>query len=208
MFYETSCSDALRFGDVVHGYISGTPIVERPVPDLTRIQCSIKFDFLPYYAVMTPCCSIGEGMISLAPLLPLKKDFFQNPYFAQDLTSINRVMEPQNAVNERVWDSFTPEEQERRLLEGRSYACVEYFIYEKHPLLAEYKIGKQNPVTTNYYMIDFRSIYQVQCKSVQNPKDCSLDSKLLELTIPTRNDLRGKLADYFSRTPKEDLIPG
>ena len=115
-------------------------------------------------------------------------------------------MKPEQTVPPEVWSSFSYEMQQERLLEGTTYSLVESFIYENHSLLAEYTLGKTNPINTGYYMIDFRMIYQLECKKVQNPKDCPWESKILELTISSRNELRDKLAWYYQRRPKEDLV--
>ncbi|MDD5510544.1 MAG: hypothetical protein PHI12_07035 [Dehalococcoidales bacterium] len=206
MFYEEDPQQTLRFGDIVRGYVSGTPAVNEPNLDPNQSICTLKLAFPLYYAVMTPCCSIGEGTISLAPLLPIKYNFFQNPYFVQDLTNINRTMSPEQAVAPEVWKGFPEEVKQERLMEGDTYALVAFFIYEKHALLAEYPLGKKTTINTGYYLVDFRTIYQLECKKVQNPKDCPWESKILEMTIPARNELRDKLASYYQKRPKEDLV--
>jgi hypothetical protein len=50
-------------------------------------------------------------------------------------------------------------------------------------------------------MIDFRQIHKVSSDdlSVQ-------DSKCLQLSVETREELRNKIAFYFQRPAKEDLI--
>jgi hypothetical protein len=206
MFYEERPDQTLRFGDVVQGYITGTPSVDAPNLDPNKSSYTLKVSFPPYYAVMTPCCSVGEGMISLAPLISIRYRFIENPYFVRDLTNINRVMSPDQAVAPEVWRSLPDDLRQERILEGTAYALVEFFVYEKNALLAEYPLGKKNPINTGYYMVDFRTIYQVECKKVQSPKDCPWESKILELAITTRNELRDKLAWYYQRRPKEDLV--
>jgi len=55
-------------------------------------------------------------------------------------------------------------------------------------------------------MLDFRRIYRVECEKVANPKQAPLETKILELSVVTRGELRDKLADYFGRIPDEDRI--
>jgi hypothetical protein len=159
MFYERTPQKTLRFGDIVRGYVAGTPAVDEPNLNPIKSIYTLKLSFPVYYAIMTPCCSIGEGTISLAPLLPVKYMFFKNPYFVQDLTNINRVMSPEQAVAPDIWNTFPPDVKEERLLEGNTYALVEFFIYERHTLLTEYTLGVRNPISTGYYTVDFRTIY-------------------------------------------------
>jgi len=196
MFYSENQQEVLRFGDVVEGYISSVPIIDKPLVDLRNGAYSIQLDLSRYYAVMTPCCSIGEGTISLTPLIQVKYNFFKNPYFQQDLTNINRVMSPDKSVSSIVWNSLPEEQRQRRIQEGTTY-----------DLLPKYRLGPTiGKIETNYYMIDFRAIFKLNCKEIKNPKESPLESKILELTIPVRNELRDKLADYYKRRPKEDLI--
>ena len=162
-----------------------------------------------YSVVLTPCCSIGESTISLTPLIKVRSDFFKNPYFLEDLTRINRRMKPQQAKPPDEWGNFTPEEKQRRLAEGINYALLELFIYEEHELFKTYLLRKQE---VRYYMIDFKNIHTIKCAMIKRPEKVKpedaplIESKVLQLSIQARSELRDKIAYYYSRLPEEDKI--
>lgn len=204
MFYQEEVDDALRFGDVLKGYILAASNIEEP-----SLSKSYKIDInVPAYCVvLSPCCSIGDETISLSPLIELRGSFFDNPYLAEDLTRINRKMGPQQSVSPQVWENFPPEEKQKRLEVGNAYAFVELFIYEKNDLFPKYTLHRRNGnIETNYYMIDFRNTYKLSCEKIKTPENAPLDSKCLQLSIQTRSELRDKIADYYARVPKEDKI--
>lgn len=204
MFYQQNIDKALRFGDVLRGYILAASNIEEP-----SLNKSYKIDIsLPAYSVvLSPCCSIGEKTISLSPLIQLRGSFFDNTYLAEDLTRINRKMEPQQTVNPQIWEHFPPEEKQRRLNVGYAYAFIELFVYGKNDLFPKYTLNRRNGnIETNYYMIDFRNTYKLSCEKIRTPEDAPLYSKYLQLSIQTRSELRAKIADYYARVPKEDII--
>jgi hypothetical protein len=55
-------------------------------------------------------------------------------------------------------------------------------------------------------MINFRDIYKLRCDRINTPEDAPLDSKVLELSIEIRSELREKVAAYYGRPPKEDKV--
>jgi hypothetical protein len=206
MFYESEPSRALRFGDILQGFV----FVEADVSD-PKNQRSYKINVKnpSFSVVMTPCCSIGKKVLSLTPLIEIRPSFFDNPYFEDDLTRINRTMRPEETVSPTIWQEFPPEEKAKRLRETESYAVADVFIYEKHDLLPPYPLllrEKRNTVSTNYYMIDFKNIYIIKCDKVNSAEDSPYDLKNLELTVQTRNELRNKLGEFFKRRPLEDRI--
>ncbi len=209
MFYQKEIDEALRFGDVLRGYISVTPNIEEPVLDRFKEKHKVNIDlYLPSFAVViSPCCSIGDKVISLTPLIQLRPAFFDNPYFSQDLTRINRKMKPQQAVAPEVWDRFPDEEKRKRLEAGDTYALLELFVYEENDSFPQYTLHRrQGDIKTNYYMIDFRNIYKLNCKKIVTPQNSPLESKYLQLSIQTRSELRDKIAFYYARVPEEDKI--
>jgi len=209
MFYREEMDDAFRFGDVLRGYILTTPDIEEPILVPSKIHEGYKIEVgLPLFSVViSPCCSIGEKKISLAPLIQVRNSFFDNPYFAEDLTKINRTMNPQEATPPNVWVSLPLEEKQRRLEEGPGYAFLEFFIYERNILFPEYPVHRrQGDIKTRYYMIDFRDIYKINCQKIITPEDSPLNSKCLQLSIDARSDLRDKIVKYYSREPVEDKI--
>ena len=204
MFYQQNMDNALRFGDVLKGYILAASNIEEP--NLSK-SYKIDINLPPYCVVLSPCCSIGEKIISLSPLIDLRGSFFDNPYLEEDITRINREMEPQQSVSPKIWEKFPPEEKQKRLDVGYAYAFVELFVYEKNDLFSRYTIHRRNGnIETNYYMIDFRNSYKLSCEKIKTPEDAPLESKYLQLSIQARSDLRAKIADYYLRVPKEDMI--
>ena len=209
MFYQENMDNALRFGDVLKGYIAITPSIKVPILEVSSLNEGYNIDVnLPIFsAVLSPCCSIGHAIISLTPLIEVRKSFFDNPYFAEDLTRINRKMGPQQTVPPHVWDKFPQEEKLKRSEEGYGYAFLELFIYEKNDLFPKYTLHrKQGEIETNYYMIDFRNTYKLNYEKIKTPEDAPLESKCLQLSIQARYELRDKIAWYYGRVPEEDKI--
>jgi hypothetical protein len=205
VFYQDGLDAALRFGDVVRGYILTNAILDKPGWDTQVSDYTVNVSLPQFSVVMTPCCSIEDRTITLTPLIKLNSAFFDNPYLAEDLTRINRIMSPEQAIPPHVWNALGSGEKERRLAEGNTYAFPNLFVYEQHPSFPEYTVHrKRGNVSTNYYMIDFRHIYKVHCNKIISPTDSPLESKHLQLSIGAREELRVKLARYYSRVPEED----
>lgn len=205
MFYQENMDKAYRFGDVLRGFILSSPNVSNPFLNQEKSEIDYRIDVsLPKFCViLSPCCSIGNGVISLTPLIQLKKNFFKNPYFNEDMTRINREMEPQQTVAPELWSTLGVEEQMKRMAAGKAFALVEHFIYDKYVLFPSYNLGDTE---TGYYMIDFRTTYNVNCKAISSAKQAPLDAKILQLSVQTRSELRTKISYFYGRIPKEDLI--
>lgn len=208
MFYEKEMDKALRFGDVLRGYISTTPNIKEPMLATLNESYNININMPVFSVVISPCCSIGDKLISLTPLIELRNTFFNNPYFSDDLTRMNRKMEPEQAVPPHVWNGLPFEEKQRRLEEGYEYSLLELFIYEQNDLFPKYTIHMRQAenIETNYYMIDFRNTYKLNCEKIITPENSPLKSKCLQLSIQARSELRDKIAYYYARIPKEDKI--
>lgn len=157
MFYAKKRDNILRFGDVVRGYILSNPTIKEPVSPLKSESHNYKIDIeMPINSiVLTPCCSIGESTISLTPLIKVRSDFFKNPYYAEDLTRINRMMKPQQSLSPDEWKKLSLEKQQRHLAEGTTYAHLNLFIYGENEIFKEYTL-RQREIT--HYMIDFKNI--------------------------------------------------
>lgn len=210
MFYKKNIDNALRFGDILRGYIVITPNIKGPILALSTLNEGYNIDInLPMFSVIiSPCCSIGGDIISLTPLIEVHNTFFDNPYFAEDLTRINRKMKPQQAVSPYTWDSLTPEEKQRRLQVGYAYAFLELFIYEGCDLFQKYTVHRKQKenIETNYYMIDFGNTYKLYCDKIKSPEKAPLESKCFQLSLQTRAELRDKISYYYARVPKEDKV--
>ena len=209
MFYEDRAENALRFGDVVRGFVLSAPNIDTPSAQEVKREYEIKVKRPEFAVVMSPCCSIGDKTIALTPLIEVKWEFFLNPYVAEDLTRVNRPMTPRQAVSPSIWDRMSEEERARRLDFGKasSYAYSDSFVYAPHTLLKKYPVkGKGVETETGYYMIDFRRIYRVECRQISSAKQAPLEVKLLQLRIRARSELRDKLAWYFGRPSPEDEI--
>src|SRR5665811_1467306 len=117
MSYEENPNGILRFGDVLKGYYLANPMfVDTPyeVPS----NAIIHLEFPSMCAVLTPCCSINDKVMTLTPLMQVPEKFFLNPFLREDLSRINRPMEPRQAVPQRQWESMTPEKKQELLDQG------------------------------------------------------------------------------------------
>lgn len=207
MFYEDNRDSLLRFGDILKGFILITPKIKEPFLNIQNHQYNINIEVPSFSVIISPCCSIGEKKISLTPLIPVRKTFFENPYLDADLTRINRRMNPKDAFTPRKWEEKSPEEKARILKDDFVYSFVEFFIYEQDNLFPEYTVRRHGEtVNIRYYMIDFRNTYKIDCEKIISPSIAPLESKCLQLSIQARSELRAKIADYFARVPKEDTI--
>ena len=215
MFYERDFSEVLRLGDVVRGFVSTQPNITSPqlCDNEYRNLCSVDIEVPSYSVVLSPCCSIDEGVVCLSPLIELNNKIFKIPHFREDPTRINSLVEPHNSVPPSVWDNPDfQQEKLKRLAVGPTYVFLHYFVYEANAVFKPYNIamkGEAN-IETSYYMIDFRKIYSLCCSMVKS-KDKLTDrdeplikSKCLELSVDTRLALREKLSFYFWRPAPED----
>jgi len=207
MFYVKEMSKALRFGDIVKGYFSTTPIINEPAVKVPITKFNIDVDSPIFSVIIDPCSQIGEKTISLTPLIQIRSSFYDNPYLAEDLTRVNRKMEPQQAIPPHAWKIMSQEERERRLAVGHQYAFSNLFIYDKHDLLPPYTVHRRHgKIQTNYYMINFRNINKLCCDKINTPTDAPLECKVLELSVETRQELRDKITSHYGYIPLEDRI--
>jgi len=206
MFYQDQVDQALRFGDVVRGYVLTNAILEKPSWEAQLGEYTVNISSPQFSVVMTPCCSIEDRTIVLTPLVQVYATFFDNPYLAKDVTRVNRIMSPQQAVPPHIWDQLREEEKQRRLAEGNTYAFRNLFVYERHDCFPEYTPHRKKGdcITTNYYMINFKNLYKVHCDKIISPTNSPVECKYLQLSVERREELRVKLARYYSEVPLED----
>jgi hypothetical protein len=203
MFYVEPAEQALRFGDVVKGFVLSSSDV--PGDQKSQAEYCIKVVSPPYCVVMSPCCSIGAKTLALAPLQQVTPKMLENRNWAENLTCINRPMSLEKAVPPEHWKNMTQDEKDRRGYKD-SYALDEFFVLEANALLPKYDLKCTDGKTreTGHYMIDFKRISRIECAKVNAPKQAPLEAKVLELSIQARGDLRDKLSHYFGRVPPED----
>ncbi|MEW5923370.1 MAG: hypothetical protein AB1746_05225 [Candidatus Zixiibacteriota bacterium] len=204
MFYQQGLDNALRLGDVLSGFVLSATTIDDPQKVIST-QFSVSIEIPDFVVVLSPCCSIEKGVITLTPLIEVRSSFFNNPYFIEDLTRINRIMRPEDSVSPSVWKNLGQEEQNKRLQEGPTFAFSNLFIYEKNQLFKDYVLHrKEGNTSTNYYMIDFKNTHKINCSKIINPQDSPFHLKYLQLSIDSRSELRLKLAKFYSRIPDED----
>ncbi|MBA7694926.1 hypothetical protein ES703_103541 [subsurface metagenome] len=208
MFYQDDLDQALRFGDIVRGYILTNAILGAPSWEMQLDEYTVQISSPQFSVIMTPCCSIEDKTIILTPLIQVYPKFFDNPYLVDDLTGANRIMSPQQALSPEVWKKLGDEERQRREAEGNTYAFVNLFVYERHNLLPEYPLHRKQgeDIITGYYMVNFKNLYKVHCDKIITPQNSPLESKHLQLSVDIREELRVKLARYYSRVPQEDQL--
>lgn len=54
-------------------------------------------------------------------------------------------------------------------------------------------------------MVEFGRIHRVECSEFDRGKVAPSGTKLLQVSVQTRKELRHKLSEYFGRVPKEDV---
>lgn len=207
MFYSQEQDSALRFGDVISGFVSSIPRMNEPAINHKHTDYQLELSMPEFCVVLSPCCSIGDSTITLVPLQDVINSFFKNPFFTEDLTRINRLVPPELSVNPEDWERFLEDDRQRRLKEGYAYVSVEYFVYAEHEILPRYKVKlRGNEIETGCYMIDFRKSFRVSCPKVRNAKESPIEAKFLQLTVEVRQELRNKISKYYLRPPQEDLV--
>ncbi len=204
MFYTEEMDNALRFRDVLKGYFSTSPVIKEPLLKKPK-NYNIDVTFPIFSVIIAPCCEIGNKTISLTSLIQVRGSFFDNPYLAEDLTRVNRRMTPEQAIPPSAWNIMPDEEKQRRLELGSQFAFLSLFVYEKHDLLPKYTRHRRGTdIKTNHYMIDFKNTHKLCCDKIISPIKAPLDSKVLQLSVETRKELREKIAYYYGRAAPED----
>lgn len=204
MFYEQNMDKDLRLGDILYGIVNPTPVLKY----LDSIHDYSLNILIPRFSVvMTPCCSIENKEICIAPLMQLRPAFLLNPYFIENFTNINKKMEPMQAVPPIAWEKMDHAEKARRLSVGSAYTLYEIFVFDGHDVLPQYSLSyKGENITTNCYMVDFKSIYKINCDIIIRGNATMYKQKQLQLSVVTRTLLRDKITFYYARIPTEDQV--
>ena len=132
MSYAIEPSAGLRFGDIVRGFVSATPALKQPFSSVDASSFDLHVTRPDFMAVLSPCCSIADKLLLLAPLIGVRPKFFENPYFAEHLTRINHKIDPEQSLPPVAWNSLSDIERATRHAKGKSYAFLELFVYEQH----------------------------------------------------------------------------
>ncbi len=206
-FYNIDLEATLRFGDVITGFVNVVPNIENLQSIKPGNSYNVKISHYDYFVVITPCCSIEKKVLSLCPLIPIQGTFFNNPFWTEDFTRLNRKMEPEQTVSPMQWNSMEDEKKQEIISNGLAYTFLNLFIFKDNPVFPKYMINRKNGrITTSTYMIDFKDIFKVDSELIERGKPFSLESKVLQLSIKTRGELRDKISYYFGRLPLEDTI--
>lgn len=209
LFYHDQTDETLRFGDVVRGFPLSAAHIEQPAVTEALREYRIDVCQSEFGVIMTPCCSIGDKMLSLTPLLQVRPAFYRNPYLAEDLLRVNRPMSPEQAVPPEQWKKMTASDRDRRFDMSRpeSWAFVDLYVYGAHDLLPRYDIHvREGARKTGFYMVDFRLTCHVKCDKLANAKQAPLYAKRLQLSVSARGELRDKVAEFYARVPREDEV--
>ncbi len=203
-FYIEPPTSNLRFGDVVTGFHLAALRMDSPGGSATPLDIKIHVTRPNYFAVMTPCCSIELQSVSLAPIVEVRHKFFSFPRFAEELTRINAPMPAEEAVPPQHWAALSAERKGELIARGRSYVFYECFVYEPHAIFGKYELKKgKESWTVGHRMVDFKSIFRVDCNQIERDRDAPVGTKILQLTNATRAQLRDKLLSYFGRDADE-----
>lgn len=206
MFYNDNPSKILRLGDVVTGFHLASFHVNDPGNAGKPLDLNVHVTKPLYFVVMTPCCSIENQSISLAPLTQLRQKFFEFPRLVEDMTRMNVRMEPQESLPPKHWESLSADEKGKLVAKGLSFILLDCFVYEPNGLFKPYSLkkGTKSWEGIGHMMVDFRQTFRVECPQIERGNDAPDGIKMLELSIETRSKLRDKLAHFFGRIPDED----
>jgi hypothetical protein len=217
MFYlEEMNPNMLRQGDIISGYIRTSIYIKNPImnENLQDYKYELKSEIPQYSGIVSQCCDIENETAQLAPLRKINKKMFQNPELIKNPIKLNEKIEKIDLLHPttvKYLKENKKENYENIIQDGKKYQFNSFFFYQSSETFPEYSIEfeqTEETINTRAYYIDFREIYQINCKQIQRKnfgKDI-LGSKVLELTIEGRNQLRQKLNNFFCRIPEEDEI--
>ena len=233
MFYESLTENNLRFGDVVKGFVSLIPKLNKPFGNM-----SIEIQNPQFSVVLDPCCEIGKGTILLSPLEEISPQLLDIPILSADLTGkdlilLNKEQQSKDYFYPTEWNALSEESKKDLLGDKPEFVWKTFFVYEGNQYFPPYTIKRKKKYqkvidsatglpkyeetselaafSFSHRMINFKAIYRVNCEDItssQKPgkpaSDDVLNSIVLRLSIETRNLLRQKMAYYFGKVPKED----
>jgi len=205
MFYldNFQMDEMLRFGDVIQGFPICFSVIDNP-SDKSAFNISVS---APTNAVvLSPCCSIEDKVLAIAPLKQLENKIFANPYLAEDLTRINTLISAEKSMPPKRWENLDEEKKANLMAQGESYVFVDKFVYAPHDLFPEYVIHrKEGQVKTRCYVVDFRDSIKIGCDRI-NRAYVPGPAKILQLSVKTRELMRKKIGSFYQRRPAEDAV--
>jgi hypothetical protein len=201
-FYLDPPTKEFRFGDVVTGFQH--PTVRIDAPD-NAVDLKIAVTRPQYFAVMTPCCDIELKSISLAPLEKVRDSILKHPRLLKNLLLINAPFAPKDGYTPEEIEKMKPEKQAELVTLPAVYAYQDCFIYEPNGIFPEYEVKRNKQLWSNlqHRMVDFKSIFRVECSLIEREQDVPTGVKVSELTVEGRAQLRDKLTYYFGRNADE-----
>ena len=200
-FYSDRPGAALRFGDVIQGFQH--PTVRIDALD-HEVDLKLSVSRPQYFAIMSPCCDIELSALSLAPLTPVRDNMVLNyPRLRQNLTQFNIKFPPKEGLTAEQIAKQSPEKQAELLAQGPTYSFLDCFVYEQNGLFPTYPVTRSSKVlaTSEYRMVDFKSMFRIDCRLIERGKEVPQGLKVSELSEDTRAQLRDKLSYYFGRLP-------
>jgi len=207
MFYSESFSRAYRLGDIITGY---TEIVPVYALNKKSAELSLSISVIPsdMFVILTPCCSIEQQIVNIAPLKKIDSRFLSSDFLVEDFLLINQPITRREALGGLVFNKLTPEEKLEFENMPPEYSYLDKFIYAEHHFLKEYSVTKSfgkgdiKTVATGKHMVSFKDAGKIQCNLFERKKE--VYQKIAELSPLTRQKLRDKMAHYYSRIPEED----
>jgi hypothetical protein len=204
-FYSELPEDCLLLGDIVTGFRAVLPQLHNPSSDDGLAELGITVTRPEYFAVTTPCCSVGNQQISLAPLVQIRPTWLTNPYLEEDPTRINVQGPAERFVPPDSWRRMTPEQKQAKIEAGSVYGFVECFVYAPHDLLRVYDVkGAKGGRKSAHWLLEFGSAFRVNCDKIGRNGAAPAGIKILQLSPQARQQLREKIKEYFGRIPAED----
>lgn len=204
MFYlnTSQMDETLRFGDIIQGFPLCFSVIDTPSH---QAGFNIRVSAPTFAVVLSPCCSISDKVLAIAPLEQLENKLFSNPYLAEEPTRINTKVAPEKTVPPIHWANMQPEKKANMAAMGDGYIFVDKFVYAPSDLFPEYTINrKEGNIKTRYYVVDFRASNKISCDSIKNPQYSPGACKVLQLSVETRELMRRKIASFYRRMPEED----
>jgi len=201
-FYVEGLGPHLRRGDVVVGFPVSTPSLESEDAVGRAADWKIIAQQPKHLVVLTPCCSIEDKSILLAPLTKINEPkLLSVPWLVEDFTRINQMLPLHQALAPDHYARLPMAERAAREAKGPAYPFTQLFCYAPHPLLAPYQSRGLN---ISHWQVNFTDMFKLQWKHINRNAAVPPGTKVLELTIEARDNLRMKLAYFFNRRADED----